>query len=187
MPAVLVDVSVPIDHGLVSAFDSLDHAVGQELVIVRQQGGSLLGFHAESAAKSIQDEFKRALRVAWITADIHRHDVHAVLDWLLLRRLQASSSLDLAVGACEVLLASATQIAALPIISAVVLEAEDIGVAGEPLDILFDSQEEPADFLRVSGHVEALDVILDDDSNFLKNINIAINKSDNAVRKLTSS
>lgn len=76
--------------------------------------------------------------------------------------------MELAIDTGQVLLARTIQIAAFPVISSVVLEAENVGVAREPLDVLLDSHEKAADLLGVSGHVQALDVILYDYSNFLK-------------------
>lgn len=168
VPAVLIDIVVPVDHRLESALDALHHAVRQELIVIREQGRGLLWLHGQRAAKSIQDELKGALRVARVPVHIHRHDVHAVFDWLLLRGLEAAPALALAVEAREILLACPAQVTTFPVVSPVVLEAENVGIAGNSLDVLLDSHEEAANFFRVTCHVQALDVIFDDDSDFLQ-------------------
>ena len=57
MLAVLVYFIIPVDHWLELALDSFDNAVGQKLVVISQEGSCLLWLHAESSAKSVQDEF----------------------------------------------------------------------------------------------------------------------------------
>lgn len=53
MPTILVNIIVPIDHGFVSAFDSFDNAMRQELIVVGQQCGRLLWLHCQGAAQRV--------------------------------------------------------------------------------------------------------------------------------------
>ena len=80
MFAKLVDFLVPVNHGLELTLDSLDDAVGQELVIVGEQSSGLLGLHVESPAKGIQDKLKSTLSLGWVLSGVHLHDVNSVFD-----------------------------------------------------------------------------------------------------------
>jgi hypothetical protein len=84
MSAVLVDFLVPVDHWLEPALDSLNDAVDQELVVVGQQSCSLLRFHLQRSAQSVQDEFERAFGLTWLAIAVHLHDVDSVLYCFLL-------------------------------------------------------------------------------------------------------
>lgn len=57
MLAVLVNLIIPVDHWLELTLNTFDNAMGQKLVVVSQEGSSLLWLHVESSAKSVQDEF----------------------------------------------------------------------------------------------------------------------------------
>lgn len=57
MLTVLVNLLIPVDHWLEPSFHTLDDAVGEELVVVREKSGRLFGLHAEGTAKRVQDEF----------------------------------------------------------------------------------------------------------------------------------
>ena len=54
---ILVNIVVPVDHGLILALHSLDHAVSEKLVVISEQSRSLFRFHIKRPAESIQNEF----------------------------------------------------------------------------------------------------------------------------------
>lgn len=169
MAAVLINVIVPIDHGLKLTFDAFDDAVGEELIVIREQGGCLFGLHGECPTKRIQNKLKRALSFTRILANIHRHDINTVLHRPLLRCLQSSPPLHPSIQVRHILLHARPRIL-LPIISAIILEVKDIGIARYPLYVFFDTHEEGADLLIISRNIQALHIILNYNADFLQNI-----------------
>ena len=160
MAAVLVHLVIPADHRLVPTLHALDDAVRQELVVVGQKGRRLFRLHRKSSAQSVEDELEGALSLRRLPADVHLHDVDSVLHGLLLRRLEASPA-RLAHDVAHVL-------GALAIVLPVVIEIQDVVVTRNSFHVPLDSGEEFTDLLRVAGHIQTLDVIFDNDSNFLQ-------------------
>ena len=157
--AVLVDFLIPVYHRLKLALDTFYNAVSQKLVVIGKQRRSLLRLHIQSSAKSVQDEFKGRLCLAWFLGNVHLHNVYSILDWLLLGWLEASSSTTCLVKVCYLV--------ELSVILAIVSKIQNFWVARNAFHVSLDSFEQPSNFLGITSDVKTLDVILNDNSNFL--------------------
>ena len=158
--AVLVDFLVPVYHGLELALDTFYNAVSQKLVVISKQRRSLLRLHVKSSAKSVQDEFKGWLCLAWFFSNVHLHNVYTILHWFLLSWLEASSS--------TTCLVKVWNLVELSVILTIVSKIQNFCVTRNAFHVSLDSFEQPSNFLRITSDVQTLDVILNDNSNFLK-------------------
>jgi len=59
--AVLVHLMIPADHWFEPSFHALNDAMGEELIVIRQESRRLFRLHRKRSAESIQDEFQSAL------------------------------------------------------------------------------------------------------------------------------
>ena len=119
--AVPIHFFIPLEHCVVVALDSLDHAVSKVVVVVSQQSGCLLWRHPHCSGERVQDELKSALGLVWLLADVHFHDVHTFVHHYVLS-LRPGIVVD---G----------------------VKVEDVLVHRDPLDVILDPNEDTTDFL----------------------------------------
>ena len=160
MARVLVNLLVPVDHGLEARLNSLHYTVDQKLVVVGQQSSGLLRLHAQRSAEGVEDELQGRLGGRRLLIHVHLEDVNSVLhDFLLVRLLSplgqhTFQSLSLLTVDFAVIFK--------------VFEVENRGVTGEASHVTLDPLEEFADLEGVTGHVRSFGVVFNDDSDFLK-------------------